>query len=222
MSVNGLMFKARLTPAQEIKPTLIEPLRAKQTLKLAELQDGDIVCFQKTSELSTEASAQVDTPPSETTKVADRSSDAREYYDFLEHRRTVKFHPHPTKTDQAEHPPFELVLNSKILYDALADKVSAHLGIPSTHIRFWTVNAATNNPKAPVRRNTNPSLRNVLNPTGGSTFNASQRSDALYFEVLEMSLDEFDTKKNIKIVWLSEGITKEVSLAYSSFSSLHD
>lgn len=35
---------------QEIKPSMIEPLKPKQSLKVAELQDGDIICFQKTSE----------------------------------------------------------------------------------------------------------------------------------------------------------------------------
>lgn len=28
---------------------MIEPLKAKQTLKVAELQDGDIICFQRSS-----------------------------------------------------------------------------------------------------------------------------------------------------------------------------
>lgn len=36
-----------LIVSQEIKPTMIEPLKAKQTLKAAELQDGDIICFQR-------------------------------------------------------------------------------------------------------------------------------------------------------------------------------
>lgn len=38
---------------EEIKPTMIESLRAKQTLKAAELQDGDIVCFQRVLEKKT-------------------------------------------------------------------------------------------------------------------------------------------------------------------------
>lgn len=29
---------------------MIEPLKGKQTLKAAELQDGDIICFQRTSD----------------------------------------------------------------------------------------------------------------------------------------------------------------------------
>lgn len=35
---------------EEIKPTMIEGLKGKQTLKAAELQDGDIVCFQRLAE----------------------------------------------------------------------------------------------------------------------------------------------------------------------------
>jgi ubiquitin carboxyl-terminal hydrolase 7 len=39
----------------------------------------------------------------------------------------------------------------------------------------------------------------------------NQRNDALFFEVLDMSLAELDTQKSIKLTLLSEGITKEVS-----------
>lgn len=35
---------------EEIKPNMIEPLKPKFTLKMAELQDGDIVCFQRSPE----------------------------------------------------------------------------------------------------------------------------------------------------------------------------
>jgi hypothetical protein len=47
---------------------------------------------------------------------------------------------------------------------------------------------------------------------GSNTLNSTQRNDAFYFEVLEMSLAELDTKKSIKLTWLSEGITKEVCI----------
>lgn len=151
-------------------------------------------------------------------KPTDRFEDAREYYDFLEHKRQVKFIAHPTRSEGADFEAFELVLNSKINYDTLAERVGAHLGVPPTHIRFWTVNAATNNPKAPVRRGTNPSLRQILHPMGTNTFSSSQRNDAFYLEILEMSLAEFDTKKTVKLTWLSEGITKEVGLMRAATS----
>ncbi|KAM3524529.1 hypothetical protein NHJ13051_004479 [Beauveria bassiana] len=197
----------RLLLWEEIKPNMIEPLKPKFTLKMAELQDGDIICFQKTSEHKLQARMS-DASNKEQTPLGDRMEDAREYYDFLEHRKTVRFHAHPTRCDQEKYPAFELVFNSKITYDVLSESVGAYLKVEPTHIRLWTVNASTNNPKAPVRRGTNPTLRQILHPTGGS-LNSSQRNDAFYFEVLEMSLAELDTKKSVKLTWLSDGLAKE-------------
>jgi ubiquitin carboxyl-terminal hydrolase 7 len=39
--------KTQLRLYEEIKPQMIDSMKAKQTLKAAELQDGDIICFQK-------------------------------------------------------------------------------------------------------------------------------------------------------------------------------
>ncbi|KAK5993223.1 Deubiquitinating enzyme 15 [Cladobotryum mycophilum] len=194
---------------EEIKPTMIESLKAKQTLKVAELQDGDIICFQRLSDRKAENGRPADQSPQEAIKAYDRVEDAREFYDFLEHKRTVKFHPHPIRCEETQYPAFDLILNSKITYDNLVERVGAHLEIPPTHIRLWTINATTSNPKAPVRRGTNPTLRQILSPIGSNTLNSTQRNDAFYFEVLEMSLAELDTKKSIKVTLLSEGITKE-------------
>ncbi|UPK93680.1 hypothetical protein LCI18_004615 [Fusarium solani-melongenae] len=200
----------KLSLWEEIKPTMIEPLKPKQSLKVAELQDGDIICFQRSTERKASLEKRSgDKPMQETVNTSEHFEDAREYYDFLEHKRTVKFHPHPSRCDQAQYPPFELVLNSKITYDTLSERVGAHLDVQPTHIRFWTVNASTQNPKTPVRRGANPTLRQILNPMGSTALNSTQRNDAFYFEVLEMSLAELDTKKSIKVIWLSEGITKE-------------
>lgn len=209
---------------------MIEPLKSKQSLKVAELQDGDIICFQRSSERKSEQQKRSGDKPLETyvntmsqmtisltaprVTTSDHFEDAREYYDFLEHKRTVRFHPHPTRCDPALYPPFDLVLNSKITYDTLAERVGAHLKVDATHIRFWTVSSATDNPKASVRRGANPTLRQILNPLGSTSLSSSQRGDAFYFEVLEITLAELDTKKSIKLTWLSEGITKEVGVLH--------
>jgi ubiquitin carboxyl-terminal hydrolase 7 len=121
------------------------------------------------------------------------------------------FRAHPQKCDPDAYPPFELVLNSKMSYDKLSEQVGEKLGIEATHLRFYTVNASSNNPRAAVKRGQNQTLQNILVPTGYGQLNLNQRSDALFFEVLDMSLAELDTKKNIKLTLLSEGITKEVS-----------
>lgn len=126
-------------------------------------------------------------------------------------KKTVKFHAHPTRCDPNEYPPFELVLNAKIGYDVLAEKVGAQLGVDGTHLRLFTVHGTTGNPRAAVKR-PGATLYSILNPTGYGTLNANQRNDVLYFEVLDMSLAELDTKKNVRVTYLSEGITREVSV----------
>ncbi|TDZ12865.1 Ubiquitin carboxyl-terminal hydrolase 21 [Colletotrichum sidae] len=204
---------------EEIKPTMIEGLKPKQSLKGAELQDGDIICFQRTTErkgdrniLEKRLGLGEKQASEEPVKKTDRFDDARDYYDFLHNKKTVKFHAHQTRCDAEKYPPFELVLSSKITYDTLAERVAERLGVPPTHIRFWTVNSATGNPKTTVKRGVNQNLHTILSPTGYNQLSSSQRNDAFYFEVLDMSLAELDTKKAIKVTWLSEGITKEEPL----------
>jgi len=144
-------------------------------------------------------------------KPADRYEDAREYYDFLLNKKTVKFHAHPQKCKPEQHQPFDMTLNTKITYDRLSEKIGEKLGVPGTHLRFYTVNASSGNPRTAVKRVAPAqTLHSILIPTGYGQLNMNQRSDALYFEVLDMSLAELDTKKSIKITLLSEGITKEV------------
>ena len=212
---------------------MIEGLKAKQSLKAAELQDGDIVCFQRVHERKSRLGLGDNKSSEETwveyacriltyeggsanmnprNKSADRFEDAREYYDFLLNKKTIRFHAHPQRCDPQQYPGFEMVLNTKISYDKLSEKIGEKLGVPATHLRFYTVNASSGNPRTAVKRAAqNQTLLNILNPTGYGQLNMNQRSDALYFEVLDMSLAELDTKKSIKITLLSEGITKEVS-----------
>jgi ubiquitin carboxyl-terminal hydrolase 7 len=205
----------QLSMWEEIKPQMVDPLKPKQTLKAAELQDGDIICFQRVPERKS-ADAVLAKIPRVGDKAAngavkrwDHFDDAREYYDFLVWKRDVRFWPHPTKCDK-EYESFILTMSSKISYDQLAERVGERLNVDPTHLRFFTVNASSNNPKAPVRRAVQTNLSQILSPSNNYPTTAQTKPDALYFEVLDMSLAELDTKKNVKVTWLSEGITKEV------------
>ena len=230
---------------------MIEPMKAKQSLKAAELQDGDIVCFQKAESKSSESERESVThltnqltiadsdhrtvsspkssleksflsktssnssekiPSTKSTVPSDHIDNAQQFYDFLVHRREVKFHPHLTRNANPEQwQPFELTLSNKHSYDQIAAKVGEHLKVDPTHIRFWTVNAANGNPKASVKRGQSQTLHTILNPPYSTFSNNNQRPDALYFEVLDISLTELDTKKALRVVWLSDGMSKEVS-----------
>lgn len=179
---------------EEIKFSMIEPMKPKQTFQQSEIQNGDIICFQQN--LTDLDSTQV------------TYSDARQYYDYLLNKIPVNFYPRPGAEGEA----FQLSLSKKMTYEQFSAKVGEHLKVESTHIRFATVNVTTNKPKAWVKRGLNHNLQQILQSQYSSYGGlATHRNDALYYEVLETSLADYETKKIMKVIWLSEGIGKEVS-----------
>lgn len=138
------------------------------------------------------------------------------YYDFLRHRRLITFHCHPTRGSKEFNSEncdsFTLVLSAKHTYDQVAAKVGEKLDVDPTYIRFWTVAQNTSNPKNAIRRATNQTLANMVTSSYATFASSTIRSDALYFEVLDISLAELDTKKSMRVSWISEGIAKEVSV----------
>lgn len=179
---------------------MIEPMKPKSTLAIAEIQDGDIVCFQKV--LSEKESLAV--------SQAGGYTDAREFYDYLLNRKTVCFYPKSVAED--EKGVFKLDLSRKMSYEQFSAKAGEILKVDPTHIRFSTVNATSGKVKASVKRNASQNLYQVLNPQFGTYGNNNQRDDALFYEILEMSLSELDTKKTLKLTWVTEGLSKEVSI----------
>lgn len=197
---NGTALPPTLALYEEIRHSMIEPMKLKSTLAIAEIQDGDIVCFQKVLS-EKEASAVSQTGG---------YIDAREFYDYLLNRKTVSFYP-KVNTEE-EKGVFKIDLSRKMSYEQFSAKVGEALKVDPTHIRFSTVNATSGKAKAPVKRNANQNLSQVLNPPFGAYSNNNQRDDALYYEILEMSLSELDTKKNLKVTWVTEALSKEVCI----------
>ena len=185
---------------EEIKHSMIEPMKPKVTFQQAEIQDGDIVCFQKT--LS-------DQEATEYSK-AGKYANAREFYDYLLNRITIRLLPRPASTSRTTaHEAFDLTLSRKTGYDAFAAKVGEKLEADPTHIRFITANHATGKPKSIIKRNPNQNLYQILNPQF-SAYSMSQRNDALYFEVMDMSLTELEMKKALRVTYVDENMTKDV------------
>lgn len=135
-------------------------------------------------------------------------TDAREFYDYLLNRIIIRFSPR-IPTDHEEDI-FQLALSRKMSYDQFSAKVGEHLKVDPTHIRFSTINTTSNKPKSIVKRLPNQNLYGILSPQFGSYNSTNQRSDALLYEVLDMSVSEMDTKKIPRVTWVSEGIQKEV------------
>ena len=193
--INKLMdwdSSTQLLLYEEIKQSMIEAMKPKQTFQQSEIQDGDIICFQKNIQ-NLDASTIIYT-------------DARQYYDYLLNRILVSFHPRLEGQGEA----FTLSLSKKMTYDHFSAKVADQLKCDSTYLRYATVNITTGKPKAWVKRNLNQNLQQILQ-SQYSTYGGymTHRNDALFFEILETSLADYETKKIMKVSWLSEGINKE-------------
>lgn len=93
------------------------------------------------------------------------------------------------------------------------------MDVDPTYLRFWTVAQNTGNPKTAIKRISNQTLINMVSTNYATFAGATIRADALYFEVLDISLAELDTKKNVKVSWISEGITKDVSIPDQSIQA---
>lgn len=193
LEIMGWDTGASIQMFEEIKFSMVEPMKPKQTFQQSEIQDGDIICFQETPNES-------EFPPTVLYK------DARQFYDYLLNRTEVRF-----KSQNPEDEAFTLTLSKKMTYDQFSMKVGEHLKVDPTHLRFATVLASTGRPRTFVKRAVTQNLGQILsNQFSAYGFNVhAQLSDALYYEVLETSLSEHEMKKTLKVTWLPEGIAKE-------------
>ena len=200
-TINKIMGWPAGTPmklSEEIKQSMIEVMKPKVTLAQSEIQDGDIITVQRV--------------PSEKDvgeiTAAGSYVEAKDFYDYLLNRINVEFIPR--LSDSEELPTFSLTLSKKMAYDQFASKVAEHLKIDSTYLRFTTVSIA-GKPKQSIRYNASSTLASILLPSSYQyPSGAAQRSDAMLYEVLDMSLKELEQRKPIKVIWLPEGLGKEV------------
>lgn len=190
---------------EEIKQNMIEPMKPKQTLQASEIQEGDIITVQKSMSDKEEKAL----------TSAGKVADAASFYDNMLNRIRVRFSP--KNLPETEETTFDLILSKKMNYAQFSARVGERLEVDPTHLRFSPVNATTGRAKAPIRHTTMNTLGQILLPTYNAYAAAnSQRNDALYYEILEVSLTELEMRKNVRIYFISEGITKEVRVDHVS------
>lgn len=202
---------------EEIKQNYIEPMKPKNTLINSEIQDGDILCFQR------------HLPEEEATALKQKNpavcQNTPQFYDFLMNRLFVNFTPKvipaPNLQFRSEgEEKFTLALSKKDSYDALAHKVADYLSsinatpVDPSHVRFTTTHSQSGKPKTTVKKAQGTTVNTILfgsSGYGGYSYAPPQAPDHLFYEVLDMSLTDLEQLKSIKVVWLTEGITKEES-----------
>lgn len=137
----------------------------------------------------------------------------RQYYDYLLNRISVKFAP--VKGDGE----FELTLSRKMTYEQFSARVGEHLGVAGTYLRFAPVMLSSGKPKPWIKRSVAQTLGQILTSQYSAYGYSAHRTDALYYEILETSLSEYEMKKIIKLNWLPDGIAKEVRANSSPVSA---
>lgn len=120
--------------------------------------------------------------------------DPPQFYDFFMNRVVVQFKPRFNDMERAED--FELTLSKKMSYEQVAQQVGEHLKWPGNKIRF-TASSQNGQSKTPLRRHNSQTLAEMIQP--GYTPNAT---NLLYYELLDVTLAELETKKSVKVTWM--------------------
>lgn len=170
---------------EEIKPTMIELMKPKATILQSEIQDGDILCFQAEA---TEAETR-------DLEQQHRYTNPIQFYDFFTNRVIVAFKPRYEEMEIKTE--FDLTLSKKMTYDQVAHTVGEHLKHPSNMIRFTASAGQNGQSKTPLRRHNSHTLAEMLQPSYVQT-----ASNLLYYETLDVTLTELETKKSVKVTWM--------------------
>lgn len=174
---------------------MIEPIKLKSTFLQCEIQDGDIIVFQKDMS-SKEANELKDLNPRVTIP---------QHYEYIANRMMVEFRP---KNDQdGSLQTYSIELTKKSTYDQVAGALAAKLGTDPMHIQFTSATTPNGLPKHVLKRSTNMLLHEML-PNGNA--HPAAVVNILYYEKLNISIVELESKRVFKVTWLGPTLKDEV------------
>ncbi|KAG0370870.1 hypothetical protein BGZ54_003296 [Gamsiella multidivaricata] len=179
---------------EEIKPTMIEPMKIKNSFNQCEIQGGDIIVFQK--ELT----------PKEVNDLKDQGLRATvpQHYEYLFNRIYVEFRPRNDQDSTLES--YTLELSRKSTYDQVAEKLAEKLNTDPLHIQFTAPSHPNGPPKNTIKRSTTMLLHEMLAPGYAQQY---QVPSVLYYEKLDISIVELESKRIIRVTWLGPTLKDE-------------
>ncbi|KAL9675747.1 hypothetical protein QQ045_003953 [Rhodiola kirilowii] len=156
---------------------MCEAVNMNVTFKNSQIDDGDIICFQKTISESREQFVYPDVPS---------------FLDYVLNRQVVHFR----SLEKPKDDDFCLELSKQHTYDDVVERVAQHLGIDdSSKLRLTPHNCYSQQPKPqPIK------YRGVANLTE-MLVHYNQTSDILYYEVLDIPLPELQCLKTLKVAF---------------------
>ncbi|KAM1263158.1 hypothetical protein PS2_027967 [Malus domestica] len=179
------LFEASVPPnllnSDEIKfePNIMcEHIDERATFRVSQLEDGDIICFQKS--------------PQSGSSQQFRYPDVPSFLDYVRNRQVVRFR----SLDKPKEDEFCLELSKFHTYDDVVERVAQHLGLDDpTKVRLTSHNCYSQQPKPqPIKYRGVEHLSDML-------VHYNQTTDILYYEVLDIPLPELQGLKTLKVAF---------------------
>ncbi|XP_056171639.1 ubiquitin C-terminal hydrolase 12-like isoform X1 [Syzygium oleosum] len=165
---------------EEIKfepSVMCEHLDKKASFRTSQIEDGDIICFQK---------ARIDNEDEF------RYPDVPSYLEYVHNRQIVHFR----SLERLKEDDFVLELSKLHNYDEVVERVAQQVGLDDpSKIRLTSHNCYSQQPKPqPIKFRGVERLSDML-------VHYNQISDILYYEVLDIPLPELQGLKNLKVAF---------------------
>ncbi|XP_027367555.1 ubiquitin carboxyl-terminal hydrolase 13-like isoform X2 [Abrus precatorius] len=157
---------------------MCEQVDKNSTFRGNQLEDGDIICFQK--------------PPKTRSGEQYRYPDVPSFLEYVHNRQVVRFR----FLEKPKEDEFSLELSKLHAYDDVVERVAQHLGLEDpSKIRLTSHNCYSQQPKPqPIKYRGMEHLSDML-------IHYNQTSDILYYEVLDIPLPELQCLKTLKIAF---------------------
>ncbi|KAL2585694.1 hypothetical protein AAZV13_13G011301 [Glycine max] len=157
---------------------MCEPIDKKVTFRTSQLEDGDIICFQKASSMDIEENV--------------RYPDVPSYLEYVHNRQVVHFR----SLERPKEDDFFLEMSRLFTYDDVVERVAQQLGLDDpSKIRLTPHNCYSQQPKPqPIKYRGVEHLSDML-------VHYNQTSDILYYEVLDIPLPELQGLKTLKVAF---------------------
>ncbi|XP_078435308.1 ubiquitin C-terminal hydrolase 13-like isoform X2 [Wolffia australiana] len=184
---------------EEIKfePTVMCELIDKRiSFRSSQLEDGDIICYQKT-------------PPENDDSC--RHPDVPSFLEYVRNRQVVHFR----SLEKPKEDGFCLELSKLHTYDDVVERLARHIGLDDpTKLRITSHNCYSQQPKPqPIKYRGAEHLTDML-------AHYNQTSDILYYEVLDIPLPELQCLKTLKVAFhhatKDEGVIHSIRLPKNS------
>ncbi|ORX33688.1 hypothetical protein BD324DRAFT_666297 [Kockovaella imperatae] len=196
---------------EEIKAGMIEGMKTKQTFHQNEIQDGDVITYQVelTEKELVQPLIQLTPRRAQDLEAQSLYSNVPNFYDFLQNRVLVQFKAR-NEDQSGRAPDFDLMLSKKMTYDVMAHRVGDYLKHDPLKLRFTSSNPSNSQPKAVIKRALNQSVADIT----GTNYYSAHPNVIVYYELLDISIIELETKKALKLVWTGRTNKEETTYPF--------